>query len=312
MVTERRRIDEFDYLKCVMIVLMIVFHLAYFGDMYPVAKKFVYTFHMPAFLLLSGYLANTSKSLTGIGRSLLWLVVPYAVMEAGYTVMASLLPIREHIAELTLPVFSDKLLLHPIGPYWFIHTLVLLEALCYAIMRFVKPAAEAVLIFVFVCWLLSLPGVGLIAFSNALYFIAGAALRRGGADLLSVFASSSPLTAVPLALLCLDSGNFDRAIPAGAAITWLVISLLLYLYRYIRPGCRVLLYIGRHTLVILLFSPIFTLLAKALVPLFAFDPTALSFMVVAVAFVLVGCFALARLLDIIGISRWLMGKDKTV
>ena len=58
MTTERKRIDELDFLKCVFIVLMIVFHLAYFGDMHPVAKKFVYTFHMPAFLFLAGYLAN--------------------------------------------------------------------------------------------------------------------------------------------------------------------------------------------------------------------------------------------------------------
>ena len=311
MNTERGRIDELDYLKCVFIVLMIVFHLAYFGDMYPVAKKFVYTFHMPAFLLLSGYLANTSKPLRCFGSYLLWLVVPYAVMEAGYTVMASLLPIREHIDNLTLAVFVDKLVLHPIGPYWFIHTLILLETLCYAIMRFARPSAEAILIFAFACWLLSTDGVGLISFSNAIYFIAGAAVRRSGLNILSVFASRTPLTALPLVLLCFDSSNFDRASFAGMAITWLVISFLLFVCRYIKPG-RIVLYIGRHTLVILLFSPIFTFFAKALIPVFAFDPTAFLFMFVSVVFVLCGCFALARLLDIVGVSRWLLGKDNTV
>lgn len=163
MTTERKRIDELDFLKCVFIVLMIVFHLAYFGDMHPVAKKFVYTFHMPAFLFLAGYLANTAKP---------W---------------------------------------HRFGSY----------------------------------------------------------------------------------------------------LLWLVVSLLLFVFRHVRVG-RLVLYIGRHTLIILLFSPIFTLLSKAFIPLFAFDPTALSFMVVAVVFVLAGCFALARLLDFIGISRFLLGKNKTV
>lgn len=311
MITERRRIDELDYLKCVCIVLMVVFHLAYFGDMYPVAKKFVYTFHMPAFLFLSGYLANTSKSWQSFGKYLLWLVVPYAVMESGYVFMASLLPIREHIGSLTPGVFFDKLLLHPIGPYWFIHTLILLETFCYVIMRYVKPSVEAVVLFALACWLLSVPGVELLSFSNALYFVAGTALRRSGLNILSVFASKTPLALVPLVLLCLDSDNFDRATLAGVVITWLVMSLMLYVYRYVRVG-RHVLYIGRHTLVILLFSPIFTLLAKAFIPLFSFDPTAISFMVVSVAFVLFGCFALARLLDFIGISRWLLGKEKTV
>ena len=116
MTTERKRIDELDFLKCVFIVLMIVFHLAYFGDMHPVAKKFVYTFHMPAFLFLAGYLANTAKPWRRFGSYLLWLAVPYAVMESGYIVMASLLPIREHIDSLKPGVFLDRLLLHPVGP----------------------------------------------------------------------------------------------------------------------------------------------------------------------------------------------------
>lgn len=40
---------------------MVVFHLAYIGDEYPYVKQVVYTFHMPAFLIISGYLANIRK-----------------------------------------------------------------------------------------------------------------------------------------------------------------------------------------------------------------------------------------------------------
>ena len=53
------RISEIDYLKCVFILLMVAFHLVYIGDSYPYAKRVVYTFHMPGFLILSGYLART-------------------------------------------------------------------------------------------------------------------------------------------------------------------------------------------------------------------------------------------------------------
>ncbi len=59
-----------------------------------------------------------------------WLFVPYAVMELAYVIMASVLPINEHIDVLTVGVV-DKLFLHPIGPYWYLHTLIL----CYVVVN---------------------------------------------------------------------------------------------------------------------------------------------------------------------------------
>ena len=38
------RIKELDYLKGVMIILVITFHLVYFEHLYPYAKQVVYTF----------------------------------------------------------------------------------------------------------------------------------------------------------------------------------------------------------------------------------------------------------------------------
>ena len=52
------RIKELDYLKGVMIILVISFHLVYFEQLYPYAKLVAYTFHMPVFLVISGYLMN--------------------------------------------------------------------------------------------------------------------------------------------------------------------------------------------------------------------------------------------------------------
>ena len=42
---------------------MVIFHLTYIGDKYPYAKQVVYTFHMPIFLLISGYLTKIGKSI---------------------------------------------------------------------------------------------------------------------------------------------------------------------------------------------------------------------------------------------------------
>ena len=57
----KKRIEELDFLKALFILLMITFHLAYIGDGYPYLKRFVYTFHMPGFLIISGYLWKVHK-----------------------------------------------------------------------------------------------------------------------------------------------------------------------------------------------------------------------------------------------------------
>ena len=57
------RIKELDYLKSILILLMVAFHLVYIGDKYPYIKQIVYTFHMPAFLIISGYLTNVQKDI---------------------------------------------------------------------------------------------------------------------------------------------------------------------------------------------------------------------------------------------------------
>ena len=133
---QQTRILELDYLKCVFILLMIVFHLVYIGNRYPVAKAFVYTFHMPGFLIISGYLLHVQKPVPQFLRYIQWIFVPYLLMESGYVVMASILPIREHIQQLTFGLFLDKLFLHPLGPYWYLHTLMLCGIVTYVVAQF--------------------------------------------------------------------------------------------------------------------------------------------------------------------------------
>ena len=164
------RIKELDYLKGVMIILVITFHLVYFEHLYPYAKQVVYTFHMPVFLLISGYLMNISKKWSTFLLTIVGLVIPYLVMESGYTVMASLLPINEHIDHLTVGVFFDKLLLHPLGPYWYLHTLIL----CGLTYRLINRTIPMILVFYLFSHVL-----GILSFPLAMYFLIGAVLRLG-------------------------------------------------------------------------------------------------------------------------------------
>lgn len=307
----QNRVREIDYLKCVFIVLMIVFHLVYVGDKFPYAKQIVYTFHMPAFLVISGYLANIDKGFGKLARQVKWLFVPYAVMEAGYTYMASLLPIREHIERLTIGVFLDKLLLHPLGPYWYLHTLIVCYIIYYAVSRLRPRLGTVPLMCVLgVAFYAVVELTHIVQMSNAMYFMAGALVRQSGMKFMQVFRPSL-LAAVPIAIFCMASpGEMYKQTLTGVIVTYLAISLALGTCRKLpEKALRAACFIGSNTLAVLLFSPMFTILAKRFVPIFAFDPTALLYTVFSVAFVLAGSLAVAYAMDRLNLSRWFSGKS---
>ncbi len=302
------RVKEIDYLKCIFIILMIIFHLVYIGDKYPYAKQIVYTFHMSAFLIISGYLANNRKDARNFLRKFLWIFIPYVCMEAAYTVMSHFLPVRESVGEITPAVRIDKIFLHPMGPYWYLHTLILCSLIYYITFRYVRLSVVSRLVVAGVClFALSYCG-GLMNFSNALYFLIGIIVSQSGLRFTQVF-RGTPLAIVPFVILCCFPANLDRGTLAGVAITWLSISLLLAIYNYLSAQVRWLtFFIGRNTLVILLLSPIFTILSKAFLPIFAFDPTGMLFLVTATFFTLNGCIAMAWTMDKLHVSRFFFGK----
>jgi fucose 4-O-acetylase-like acetyltransferase len=163
-----KRIDEMDFLKAVFIILMITFHLTFIGNTYPYAKQLVYTFHVPAFLVIS------------------------------------------------------------------------------------------------------------------------------------------------IVLIALDPVNLDRHTIAGAVMVYLVMSLCLFCFRYLRGRARALsLFIGRNTLVLLVFSPVFTVLTKLFQPyLLRVDGSGILFMVVAVIFTVSGCFGTVCVMDWLHLSRYFFGQEK--
>ena len=86
------RVKELDFLKCIFIILMIIFHLVYIGDSYPYAKQVVYTFHMSAFLVISGYLNNVNKEIKAFGQSLLWIFILMFVWKPDTSSSSAILP----------------------------------------------------------------------------------------------------------------------------------------------------------------------------------------------------------------------------
>ena len=309
----KSRIPELDFLKCVFILLMVAFHLVYIGDKYPYAKSLVYTFHMPGFLVISGYLMNVEKSVRAFLRTMFWIFVPYAVMESGYVVMSSMLPVRGGVENLGWGVWMDKLFLHPVGPYWYLHTLMVCGLTYYAVRRLPFLGQNSPLSFLIVLGLLYAVEAewgGLVSFFNALYFLAGAALSQTSTDFRSFFRPSW-WAVVPFVWLASDASNLDRSLLSGAALTYLAVSLSLALFR-ILPACAVRFagFVGSNTFVILVFSPIFTMLVKPLVSVFSFDSSGMAFLLAALCLTVSGCFAIAWVMDKLHVSAFFWGKER--
>jgi fucose 4-O-acetylase-like acetyltransferase len=108
----------FDNAKLLLVLLVVVGHaiLAFEGPGQPLRALylFIYTFHMPAFALLSGFFSSASPDDSRWLRLTTRLLVPYFVFDTGYAVLAHLLN------------GTCELALEPLVPYqgmWFLLSL---------------------------------------------------------------------------------------------------------------------------------------------------------------------------------------------
>lgn len=315
----RNRVGEIDFMKCVCILLMVVFHIIYIGDSYPSAKLFVYTFHMPVFLIISGWLTTTGRPPRAFAGHLVWLFVPYAVMEVAYASAATVVPVREAVGGLSVGMLLRCVFVSPVGPYWYLHTLMVCLLVVHAVNSVCGRWRFGLLTELLVAAML-LGAVGQRLFggsftANSMYFLAGFFLRRAGFGFTSVFRPSwlAPV-AVAVIVACGGERVMDRGASGGVMIVFLMMSFMTAVYGVTGGRVRsVALYIGRNTLVILLFSPVFTALSKLWQPwLLAVDGTGMVFMAVTLAAAVGGSMGIARGMDMIGLSRFMFGRRRVM
>lgn len=218
-----------------------------------------------------------------------------------------LLPVRQGLEELSLPAIIEAIFVSPVGPYWYLHTLILCALLYYAIFHLVRGEAITRFINLGLC-LYGLTCLHLLAYENAAYFLGGCILAQTHVKL-NRFFRPSIWAIIPFILLCAVPENLSRGSLSGIIITYLASCLLLYFYPLLTDRLRRgSLYIGQHTLAILLFSPVFTMLAKGYLPLLSFDPTGMLFLVTATALAVGGSLAIEQMLYRSGLSRYFFGK----
>ena len=248
-----------------------------------------------------------NKPVRSYGRTVLWLAVPYVVMEVGYVVMSSLLPVRDHIPILTVEVILDRLCLHPLGPYWYLHTLIICGTLYFSVFRWTKASAFSRLIILGIAYYV-LAQSGIISLACAMYFLVGVLVRQSSLSFLTIFRRSW-WSLVVLAIFFFYPSTFNRATIGGVMIVYFVFSLSLSVFPYVQAKSKeVLLFLGRNSLVLYIFSPIFTLCCKVFIPYLSFDSTRLLFLCISLPICITGSLSVCKALDLLHLSPFLFGR----
>lgn len=282
---------------------MVAFHLAYIGDTYAYAKAIVYTFHMPIFLAISGYLFRQDKTIGSFFQAFTKLLRIYLVFGTCYLCASYFLPVREHLGNLTIQNLAYHLFLKPIGPFWYLHSLLILHLisfLCFRLLYGIENNQRKLLIYLITLfsslWIIAVYGQ-LINLESVVFYFLGQSLKLlvENRPFSNKILPNSFGAIIPLALLCSEQNNLSSLSVMGLIIIILICMVLIRLNQFTK--LRFFRYLGKHSLYILLFSPIFTLLVKYLQAyLLAIDPSAILFLLLGTGLAIILSLFLAKII----------------
>lgn len=322
----KQRNTDIDWIRAILIILMILIHIVSFGNACPHLKAGILSFMMPTFLIITGYLVNIEKSPKEMGRYLMCLALPYVIMVTGFSVLSYFMPVRDGITELSLSQICEKIFVTSIGPYWFIQTMIICGILYYvsfkgAIWGTLRQGkttmSTTTSLFIFATLLLLLSKTPALSPSAATYYFIGAVLRQCHIGFDRIFRPSPVALLLWINLLGLEEW-YDWGTLAIVFSCWCCISSLMWIHSLIkrlqdnvsvRKTEDTLLYMGRNTLPIYLFHPIFTMAAKFYHPLFSWDRSEIIFALVTIFIAIAGSIGIAKMMEKTRLA-YLFGKGK--
>ena len=322
----KQRNTDIDWIRAILIILMILIHIVSFGNAYPQLKAGILSFMMPTFLIITGYLVNIEKTGKQMRNYLKCLALPYVIMVTGFSVLSYFMPVRDGITELSLSQICEKIFVTSIGPYWFIQTMIICGALYYFCFHgrnwndlrknYTKRDTYASL-FVFAVTLLLISETPALSASAAAYYFIGVVIRQSKMEWSKLFRNE--FFAIFLWIYLLYRNDwYDWGSLAIVFSCWCCISSLMWIHSLIkrlqdnvsvRKTEDTLLYMGRNTLPIYLFHPIFTMAAKFYHPLFSWDRSEIIFALVTIFIAIAGSIGIAKMMEKTRLA-YLFGKGK--
>ncbi|MDB6134144.1 MAG: hypothetical protein JWM59_2387 [Verrucomicrobiales bacterium] len=317
--TEQKRLTGPDFVKGLAIVLMVYGHLDHAGSLVvqqKAAVKWVYSFHMPLFLLISGFLFKLrSEGKILIGNVVSKILRPYLIFAALYLCglwVASTMGLpTANVAPQSAQGFFDTLFLHPRGGYWFLHSLLIIQIsliIPKTIRIFKNNDPLIYFILSSLIWVICIY-YNVILPRTIAFFMIGFCLGniwgmfRGG---IWVGFAGAMITA---GLSCSDLFTFSMA-----QIVWAV-SLLCFLsgVSEAKPSAlavRFFAWLGKNSMGILVFHAIYVSLFKILSKsILKVEPSGILNSIAATVFCVGACLATSFLIDRAKMTMFLFGSN---
>ena len=304
------RIQEIDMAKGVLILLMVAFHLGLFNTKYPNACQIVYAFHMSGFLLISGYLFSANKEPLKFLKGMYGIVVPYIVFEVVYLLGVGMLGKfigASNTFDGGVLSLLSKIAFSPSGTYWYLHTMAICLTVYYIVNRYVMNGQSGILLSSVILFALTIGITGL-KWENVIYFLIGALFINANIVINEKF--KSPISILCFGLIIVFADDISRCSIIGLGLTLTFLGFIFDLKDRI-PKCisNFVSYIGRNSLAIVLFSPLFTVATRIYAPLFAFDESVILWTIFSLVLIVSLCLFCAILFDRLSLSRIIVGKN---
>ncbi|SEW01066.1 Acyltransferase family protein [Prevotella sp. khp7] len=305
-----KRIQEIDMAKGLLILLMVAFHLGLFNAKYPHACQIVYAFHMSGFLLISGYLFSVNREPKKFIKSIYGIVVPYIAFEIVYLLglgMFGKFIGASNTFDGGVLTLLSKIAFLPSGTYWYLHTMAICLTIYYIVNRYVMKGLSGILISSIILYTLSV-GIPGFKWGDIIYFIIGILFRNANFEINEKL--KSPISLLCFVLIIIFANDISRCSIPGIGLTLTFLGFIFDLKDRI-PKCisNYISYIGRNSLAIVLFSPLFTVVAKVCAPFFAFDGTRIIGTICCLSMIVTLCLFCAILFDRSSLSRIIVGKN---
>ena len=211
-------------------------------------------------------------------------------------------------SSLTLSSFLECILVAPMGTYWYLHTLFICIMVSYISSLFKLNGFNTLLITGGILFCLTTFIEGL-HWGNAMYFIFGGFIQRLNFKF-NQFVMPTLFSLIPVTLISIFSINIERSTLSGVGLTFCMVSLLMGMFSYMPEFIKCMfVYLGRNSLALLLFSPIFSILTKQYGAIFSFDSTHLLWTIFSLVLVIALSMLTAYICDKTRLPRFIMGTN---
>jgi fucose 4-O-acetylase-like acetyltransferase len=308
-----------DSIKGVMIILVVFGHIIYkgnFQDLFLSIRDLIYIFHMPIFLMLSGFYFKCKLTTDWLKNITIKLVLPYLMSFSFYLLMLYIVgqwgkvETSNHIND--VQGAFKAIFISPFSSYWYLHSLIVFSLFFYTsnflcsrlnYKFLILPATLALYsIFHYFSWSMGVK----FFYWVAAYIWLGYAFH----SVLNSYQTRAKYLSSVLVLsilLVISSIGFIAGFDLQRLLLSLIVLLVLHtLFKYI--NCKFLSFVGRNSLLIFLFHVYFLNISKFFSSiLLNIDNSGVAFMLFSLLLSVSGSILIGWLFDRLNISKYVLG-----